>query len=147
MKSKDQLLLERAYDNVHLMNVHSNLTSSEISDKYHIVTIYSEDIPMITYALRQLGLDKKGVKIISNAKSPLHVYLIFPRGLELGPGDHILSKCNYLQGRIHNALHPQSLRSFSYTTFPAGWQTKWNEVSSKLMDVYDTLPELEGMFD
>jgi hypothetical protein len=147
MKTNDQLLLEQAYDAVHLRCVPSKLTTIEISDKYHILTIYSEDIPMITYALRQLGLDKKGVKIISNAKSPLHVYLIFPRGLELGPSAHTLSKCNYLQGRIHNAIHPQSLRAFSYTTFPAGWQTNWNEVSSKLMDIYDRLPELKGMFD
>ena len=149
MKRSDQLLLEQAYDDVNLRCVPSKLTTVEILDKYNLVTISSTDISMLVKALDETKFDKKGVKIISRVLHPQHVYLIIPRGIVLGPTDHIISKINYLKRRIHDVIQPQKLKTFLFAgegAYIAPANTEWNEITDKFHDLRKKLPELEGIF-
>ena len=149
MKTKDQLLLEQAYDAVNLRFVPSKLTTSEILDKYNLVAISSTDISILVKALEETKFDKKGVKIISRVLHPQHVYLIIPRGIDLGPTDHIISKINYLKRRIHDVIQPQKLKTFLFAggAFIAPPHTEWNEIVNPFAHINNRLPELKGMFD
>ena len=148
MKRRDQLLLEQAYDAVNLRCVPSKLTTVEILDKYDLVAISSTDISMLVKALDETKFDEKGVKIISRALHPQHVYLIIPRGIVLVPTDHILSKINYLKRRIHDVIQPQKLKTFLFAggAYIAPANTEWNEITDKFHELRKKHPELEGIF-
>ena len=148
MKTNDQLLLEQAYDAVNLRCIPSKLTTMEILDKYNLVAISPTDVSMLVKALDETKFDKKGVKIISRVLHPQHVYLIIPRGIVLGPTDHIISKINYLKRQIHDVIQPQKLKTFLFAggAFIAPPETEWNEITNRFAGLYDRLPELKGVF-
>ena len=144
MKTKDQQLLEQAYDEVYLETVRSDITSQEISDSYTMVTIDQKDIPMIIGALIKNGLETKGIKIISNAYYPLNVFLIIPKTVEAGT-DH-LGRIHFVLIKINEIIQPRYPKSFSFTTIPAGMEHDWNEITDRFSTLRKKLPELEGIF-
>ena len=144
MKKSDQLLLEQAYDEVYLETVRSDITSQEISDNYTMVTIEPKNIPMLVYALRETGLQTKGVKIISMVQYPLHVYLIIPKTVESGT-DH-LGRTRFVLSKIVEVIQPQYPKLFSHTTIPPGMKHDWNEITDRFHKLIKKLPELEGIF-
>ena len=144
MKKSDQLLLEQAYDEVYLETVRSDLTSQEISDNYSMVSIEPTDIPMLIYALKETGLQTKGVRIISMVHYPLNVYLIIPKTVE-SVTDH-LGRINFVRSKIVEVIQPRYPKRFSYTTIPTGMKHDWNEITDRFHKLIQKLPELEGIF-
>lgn len=146
MKTKDQILLEQAYIDVHTNTIKSHLTTKEIRERYSIAMIDLNDIPLIVDALKKTGLEKHGVKVISLQSNSHFVYLILPK--TLWPELYNSNKVQYAYLKIHEAIKPARPKSFSYTTFPEKTDldaAKWNEIEDKHRDLRERLPELEGI--
>ena len=146
MKTKDQILLEQAYIDVHTNTVKSHLTTKEIRERYSIAMLNLDDVPLIVDALKKTGLEKHGVKVISLQSNSYFVYLILPE--TLWPELSGMNKIQYAYMKIHEAIKPAHAKSFSCTTFPEKSNlddAKWNEIEDKHRDLRERLPELEGI--
>lgn len=146
MKNTEQLLLEQAYNNVHLKTIKSNLTTEKIRQNYSIVTIYSADVLMVVDALKKTGLNKQGVKVISREDEPLYTYLILPK--TLWPELTDANRVQYAHIKMLEFTKPSHPKMFSVTGFTESEESAklvWNEIIDKYHELTNRVPELEGV--
>lgn len=142
MRTKDQILLEQAYNKVadqvpSIFDEQGIAFGRDLENYYSAYIIMPDDTELLLKAISKSGLKREGVKIIRRVDYEHLVYVIIPKSLHVREDPHKVYR------RIIEVVKTPKI--FSLSDIPK--KEKFKIVTDPYDDMTDELPELEGIFN